>query len=110
MHDVLLVLTNVPDHEAAREMARDLVERRVAACVNLLPGVSSIYQWQGKVEETAEVTMLIKTARDRYAELEAAIKEAHPYELPEIIAIPVVSGLPGYLSWVLSETKKGVDV
>lgn len=110
MHDVLLVLTNVPDNESAHTIARNVVERRLAACVNVLPSVCSVYQWQGQVEEATEVTMLIKSTQDRYADLEAAIKEAHPYDVPEIIAVPVTAGLPAYLNWVLSETKKDVDV
>lgn len=110
MHDVLLVLTNVPDNESAHTIARNVVERRLAACVNVLPSVCSVYQWQGQVEEATEVTMLIKSTQDRYADLEAAIKEVHPYDVPEIIAVPVTAGLPAYLNWVLSETKKDVDV
>jgi periplasmic divalent cation tolerance protein len=110
MQEVMLVLTNVPDEAVAHEMARTLVKCRVAACVNMLSAVRSVYQWQGRVEEAAEVTLLIKTTQARYAELEAAIIEAHPYDVPEIIAIPVAAGLPAYLSWVVSETKKDVDV
>lgn len=110
MHQVLLVLTNVPDEATAHRMARLLVEGHVAACVNMLAGVRSVYQWQGAVEEAAEVTLLIKTTQARYAELEAAIKAAHPYDVPEIIALPIAAGLPKYLEWVVSETKKDVDV
>lgn len=110
MQDVLLVLTNVPDEAVAQNLARILVARRIAACVNVLPAVRSVYQWQGKVEDAAEVTMLIKSTQGRYAELEAAIVEAHPYDVPEIIAVPVAAGLPAYLSWVVTETKKDVDV
>lgn len=110
MQDVLLVLTNVPDEASAKTIARVVVEGKYAACVNVLPAVQSIYRWQGAVEEATEVTLLIKTTRERYGELEAAIKGAHPYDVPEIIAMPVVAGLPSYLSWVVSETKKEVDV
>ena len=110
MQDVLIVLTNVPDEVIAHTIARDVVQRRLAACVNLLPAVRSIYQWEGKIEEAAEVTLLIKSTQGRYAELEAAIREAHPYDVPEIIAMPVAAGLPAYLDWVVSETKKDVDV
>lgn len=110
MQDVLLVLTNVPDEVIAHAIARNIVERRFAACVNVLPGVRSIYQWEGKVEEASEVTMLIKSTPGRYADLEAAIRAAHPYDIPEIIAVPVTAGLPAYLNWVVSETKKDVDV
>jgi periplasmic divalent cation tolerance protein len=110
MQQVLLVLTNLPDEATAGAMARILVERRFAACVNVLPAVRSVYQWQGAVEEAAEITMLIKTTQARYAELEAAIKSAHPYDVPEIIALPLAAGLPKYLEWVVAETKRDVDV
>lgn len=110
MQDVLLVLTNVPDEATAHSIARGVVAGRLAACVNVLPSVRSIYQWEGKVEETVEVTLLIKSTQDRYAALEDAIRKAHPYDVPEIIAMPVAAGLPAYLNWVVSETKKDVDV
>jgi periplasmic divalent cation tolerance protein len=106
----LLVLTNLPDADAARSLAQALVERRLAACVNLLPGVQSIYRWQGAVEEAGEVTALIKTTADRYQELEQAIRALHPYELPEVIALPLTIGLPGYLEWIRQETRKETDV
>ena len=110
MQQVLLVLTNMPDEAAAAAMARMLIEQRFAACVNVLPGVRSVYQWHGAVEEASEVTLLIKTTQQRYAELETAIKSAHSYDVPEIIALPLAAGLPKYLEWVVSETKKDVDV
>lgn len=91
-------------------MARALIEQGIAACVNLLPAVQSVYRWQGEVEETTEVTLLVKTTTPFYSEVEAAIKATHPYEVPEIIALPVVSGLPSYLDWVVSETNKDGDV
>jgi len=100
----LLVFTNLPDREAALKLARGLVERRLAACVNVLGGCTSVYRWKGDVEEAEEVTVLVKTRATRYAELEAAICELHPYELPEVIAVPVVRGLPEYLDWVAEET------
>jgi periplasmic divalent cation tolerance protein len=98
------VLTNLPDHEAAAALARALVERRLAACVNVLGAATSIYRWRGGVEKAQEVPLLIKTSAPLYARLEAAIRELHPYELPEIIAVPIERGLPEYLEWVLSET------
>ncbi len=106
----LLVLTNVPDAGLARALAQQLVEQRLAACVNILPAVQSIYQWQGAVEQADEITLLIKTEQARYAQLEAAIKAMHPYHVPEIIALPIVAGLPAYLDWIANETKRGVDV
>ena len=103
MH-VLLVLTHLPDRAAAETLAQTLVERRLAACVNILAPCRSVYRWQGALESADEVPVLIKTVQARYAELEAAIRERHPYELPEIIALPVTTGLPGYLAWVAAET------
>lgn len=110
MQGVLLVLTNVPDEATAHMIARSVVESRLAACVNVLPAVRSIYRWEGKIEDAAEVTLLIKSTQGRYADLEAAIRAAHPYDVPEIIAMSVAAGLPAYLNWVVSETKKDVDV
>lgn len=110
MEQVLLVLSNMPDEASAHALARKLVEQRVAACVNILPPVRSVYRWQGAIEEAGEVTLLMKTTRLRYPELEAAIRNEHPYEVPEIIAVPVVAGLPAYLNWVEEETTKGIDV
>lgn len=106
----LLVLTNVPDVALARALAQQLVEQRLAACVNILPAVQSIYQWQGTVEQADEITLLIKTEQARYAQLEAAIKAMHPYQVPEIIALPIVAGLSAYLDWIENETKRDVDV
>jgi len=103
-NDTLLVFTNLPDRDAALGLARALVERRLAACVNVLAGCTSVYRWHGDVEEAAEVPVLLKTRAARYPELEAAIRELHPYELPEIVAVPVVRGLPEYLDWVAEET------
>ena len=110
MDAILLVLTNLPDDASAASIARRLVEDRLSACVNLLPGVRSVYRWQDAIEEAGEVTLLIKTTAERYLEVEAAIKALHPYDLPEIIALPIAAGLPAYLAWVASETKKDVNV
>lgn len=100
----LLVLTNLPDQASAQALATTLVTERLAACVNLLAPCRSIYRWQGAIESAEEVPMLIKTTSERYAALEAAIRARHPYELPEIIAVPVDQGLPEYLAWVATET------
>jgi periplasmic divalent cation tolerance protein len=102
--DTLLVLTNLPDADAARALADHLVGERLAACVNILAPCRSVYRWQGTVEDAAEVPLLIKTTAARYAALEAAIRQRHPYELPEIVAVPIAHGLPGYLAWVATET------
>lgn len=101
---ILLVLTQLPDAAAARTLAGVLVEARLAACVNILAPCRSVYRWQGKIEEAEEIPLLIKTTAERYAALEAAIRRHHPYELPEIIAVPLERGLPGYLDWVAAET------
>ena len=110
MQSALLIFTNLPDVPAARALAQRLVADRLAACVNILPVVESIYRWQDSVEQASEVTLLIKTVQERYDELEAAIRAAHPYQVPEIIAVPIVAGLPAYLDWLTVETKKDIDV
>jgi periplasmic divalent cation tolerance protein len=101
---VLLVLTSMPDRAAAEKLADALIEKRLAACVNILAPCRSVYRWQGGVQRDEEHPVLVKTTRERYAALEAAIREAHPYELPEIIAVAVEHGLPAYLEWVAAET------
>lgn len=105
MDEVILVITNLPDRDSARRVADALIENHAAACVNLLAECSSVYRWQGKVESASEVPLLIKTTRAAYPRLEAVIRKLHPYELPEIIAVPVTAGLPGYLKWVAEETQ-----
>lgn len=102
--NVILVLTNLPDRESAEKLAGQLLEQRQAACVNILAPCTSIYHWQGKTESTQEVPMLIKTTEERYTALEQTIRALHPYELPEIIHVPVTGGLPDYLNWVSKET------
>ena len=104
MSALLLVLTNLPDRAAAEKLADALIAKQVAACVNILAPCRSVYRWQGAVQHDEEHPVLIKTTRQRYAALEAAIREAHPYELPEIIAVPIERGLPAYLAWVAAET------
>ena len=105
----LLVFTNLPSQTAALELARGLVERRLAACVNVLNGCTSVYRWKDAIEQEQEVPVLIKTRAVRYEELEAAIRELHPYELPEIVAVPIVRGLPDYLDWVTEGTAIHID-
>jgi len=100
----LLVLTNLPDRAAAERLADLLIEKRVAACVNILAPCRSVYRWQDKVQHDEEHPMLIKTTAAGYSALEAAIRSGHPYELPEIIAVPVERGFPAYLDWVAAET------
>ena len=105
MSDVLLVITNLPDRASAERVAEALVIQRVAACVNVLAECVSIYRWEGNLEHANEVPLLIKTTRAAYPELEDALRKLHPYELPEIIALPVGAGLPEYLNWVVQETQ-----
>ena len=106
MSDVLLVITNLPDAASAAKLAQQLIEARVAACVNQLAPCISTYRWQGKIETATEVPLLIKTTQVAYPRLEKLIRAAHPYELPEIIAVPMSDGLPAYLDWVTTETKE----
>lgn len=102
--EALLVFTNLPDAASARALAERLVAERLAACVNILAPCRSVYRWQGRVEDAEEVPLLIKTDAARYADLEAAIRARHPYELPEIVAVPISRGLPAYLDWLAAET------
>lgn len=110
MSEPLMVFTNVPDPVIATRIARELIEKKLAACVNILPEVQSMYRWQGVVEQATEIPLLIKTTQDRYVELELAIQALHPYQVPEIIALPIVAGLPAYLDWLAQETKKEIHV
>lgn len=96
--DIAVLLCAFPDEEIARYVAKTLVEERLVACVNLLPGATSIYRWEGKVEQATEVLTVVKTS-DPAAAM-ARIKELHPYEVPEIIQIAVKDAHPGYLAWV----------
>jgi periplasmic divalent cation tolerance protein len=102
---VIAVLTNLPDSETAFNLARDLVRLRLAACANVLAPATSFYRWEGREERASEVPVLLKSTRDRYAELEAAIRSRHPYALPEIIAWPVERGLEAYLAWIERECR-----
>jgi periplasmic divalent cation tolerance protein len=102
--ETLLILTNCPDEESANAIALALVESKLAACVNILPRMQSIYRWQGVVESATEIPLFIKSTVTNYPALEAAIRERHPYDVPEIIALPIQAGLPAYLNWVVAET------
>ncbi len=101
---VLLVLTNLPDRDSAERVAAALIGERAAACVNILGECRSVYRWQGRTESATEIPMLIKTTQAAYGRLETLIRAHHPYELPEIIAVPVSAGLTDYLQWVAQET------
>ena len=104
MNEVLYVLTNLPDDPSARKLGRTLVESRLVACVNLLGGVESVYRWKGNVETASEVLVVIKTNASMYDRVQSLILEHHPYELPEIVAVPVVKGLVPYLQWIAAES------
>jgi periplasmic divalent cation tolerance protein len=97
---VIAVLTNLPDSDSAFNLARELVQLRLAACANVLAPATSFYVWEGKAEQATEFPVLIKTSAERYGAVETAIRERHPYSLPEIISWPVERGLPEYLRWV----------
>ncbi len=101
----ILVLTNLPDRVAAEKLADALIEKRVAACVNILAPCRSVYRWEGAVQHDEEHPVLIKSTRAAYPALEAQIRALHPYELPEIVAVPIERGLPAYLDWVAAQAQ-----
>ena len=101
---LLIVLCSCPEAIGAETLANELVERRLAACVNLLPDVRSVYRWQGAVERAHETLLLIKTTADRFEALKEYLVSTHPYTVPEVIALDVVAGLDRYLDWVRAET------
>ena len=100
----IIVVTQVPDRAVAMELARALLERRLAACVNVGAPVESIYHWRGRIETGEEIPVVIKTRSVLYSHVEAAVRKIHPYDTPEIIAIPVVDGDERYLEWITDET------
>ena len=101
-----LVLCTCPDRESAQLIAEQLVGQKLAACVNILPGVISVYRWQGNIEESDEHMLVIKTVSDAFEELANTINELHPYELPEVIGVPIESGSLDYLNWISENTSK----
>ena len=103
--EAILIITNFPDRKTALALAEKLIDARLAACVNVLGECSSIYHWQGKTEMATEIPLLIKTQQQHYDQIEQMIKEMHPYELPEVIIVPVSGGLPAYLQWIADETR-----
>lgn len=102
---VLLFFTNCPDRERAEQIARTLVDERLAACATLLGPATSVYRWQGATHTDTEWPLMLKTSADNGPALQARLFDLHPYELPEIVAVPVTAGLPGYLQWVRDETR-----
>lgn len=103
--DALVVLTTVEKQEDGERLARLLVERELAACAQVLPPMTSVYRWRGNIERASETLLLIKTTRGAYPQLESAIKENHPYQTPEIVALPVVAGSDDYLRWVAGSVR-----
>jgi periplasmic divalent cation tolerance protein len=101
----IFVLTNLPDSASAFNLARELVQLRLAACVNVLSPATSFYRWEGRLEQATEFPLLVKSTRDRYEALENAIVERHPYDVPEIVSWSVEQGLPAYLRWIEDETQ-----
>lgn len=109
MTDKIVVLSTCASQADAERISKALVEARLAACVSLIPGVHSCYRWQGAVETSDEVLMLIKTSRELFAELKLAIEKMHPYEVPEILALPVVEGAENYLNWMAANLRGGAS-
>ena len=105
MTDKIVVLCTCPSAEEAEKIARLLVEQRLAACVNIVPGLRSIYRWKGQVEDAGEWLLLVKSRRSLFDQLRAAVERVHSYEVPEVIALHVVDGAPAYLEWLEHEVK-----
>jgi periplasmic divalent cation tolerance protein len=103
----LVCFCTCPDAASAERLAEALVAERLAACVNVLPGVRSVYRWQGALERADEVLLLVKTTRGRLDALVARLPALHPYELPELVAVEAAGGLPAYLDWVADATRVG---
>ncbi|MDO8895230.1 divalent-cation tolerance protein CutA [Nitrosomonas sp.] len=99
-------MTNFPDKKGAVALVEVLIDQHLAACVNVLSPCTSIYRWQGTVESVDEIPILIKTLRQHYDQVEQLIKIMHPYELPEVIMVPILNGLPAYLQWIANETQQ----
>ncbi len=104
-----VVLSTAANQTQAEELGQALVEKRLAACVSLLPGIQSVYRWQGKIERSSEVLMIAKTTEDLVQELTTELARLHPYETPEILALPVENGFQPYLSWIAEVTSKTED-
>ncbi len=106
MTDCLLVMTTLPSREIAKALAQNALEQKLAACINIIPNITSLYTWEGKVCEEDECLLLIKTTQSRYAELEGWLRSEHPYTLPELIVTPITQGLPDYLGWIKESTQQ----
>lgn len=101
--ETMIVLCNVPEQALAEQIATTLLNEQLAACVNIMAACQSMYRWQGKIEMAIEIPMLIKSSKALYPRLQARLLELHPYEVPEIVALPLQDGLPAYLTWVAGE-------
>lgn len=101
----IMIYCTCPDHSSALNLAEQLVKARLAACVNIIDRINSIYHWQGKTEHATEYLLMIKTKFERWHDIKATIERNHPYELPELIAVPIVAGLPEYLNWLQESTQ-----
>jgi periplasmic divalent cation tolerance protein len=106
---LILVLTSLPERSTAEALARELLEARLAACIHVGATLRSLYHWRGEIETADETQLMIKTRGALYAPLEAAILARHPYELPEIVVVPISHGLPAYLQWIAAETSPRND-
>jgi len=104
MTQVLVVLCTCPDLATAESLATRLVENRLAACVNILPEIRSIYRWQNEVQQDTETLLVVKTSQETYSQLESWLIGHHPYDVPEVLALPIERGAPDYLDWVIQET------
>ena len=103
MQSAGVILCTVPNEKTAEKIARSVVERKLAACVNIIPQLRSIYSWQGKIEDDRELLLVIKTSHERYDALESAIVELHPYDTPEVLLLPIAKGLNKYLDWLSAQ-------
>jgi len=97
-----IVINSCPDQHIAQQLAEQLIDQQLAACVSIIPGITSVYRWQGKLASSQEQLLLIKTRRDQFGSVQQLICRYHPYELPEIVAVPIDQGLPDYLAWINS--------
>ena len=109
MTDKIVVLSTCASADEASRIARELVEKRVAACVNIVSGVRSVYRWKGAVEDESEILLVIKSSRALLERLRAAIEKLHSYEVPEVVAVPIVDGSESYLAWLDHELAAGED-
>ena len=103
--DIRVVLVTAPGEEEGMKIARALVQEKLVACVNLVNGIRSVYAWKGEICDDPEILLIIKTTDNRFSALKERVRELHPYEVPEVIALPVVAGWEPYLEWVRKETQ-----